>query len=149
MPPEPYLGNRRALFAMWGFFWVLMIAVAVQDNMFDRYISWWEPILWEGSSCVVATAWLLLQQHTMARWNPYLAQPLKWFGIHLAWLPVLAVTFIIGVFSIRHGVYALVGRTYHHRPWPGVFLYETVKLTLFMAPWLGIIFGLASFQRWK
>jgi len=144
-----YPGNRRALFAMWGLFWLLMTAVAVQDHISDPYIRWWEPLLWEGSSCIVATVWLVMQQRAMRRWNEYLAQPLKWFGHHLAWLPAIAVTFVVSIYAIRHGVYALAGRAYHHPSWSFIFVYETIKLTLFMALWLAIIFGLASFSLWK
>jgi len=150
MPSEPnYLGDRRALFALWGLFWLLMIAVAVQDDISDQYIKWWEPLLWEGSSCIFATAWLLLQQRYSRHWNRYLAQPLKWFGLHLAWFPVIALTFIVCIYSFRHGVYALLGDTYEHESWAFIFLYESVKLLLFTALWLAIIFGLASFSLWK
>jgi two-component system LytT family sensor kinase len=139
----------RALYSLWALFWLLMIAVAVQDNVANPYIQWWEPFLWEGSSCLCATAWLLLQQRRGRGWDQYLSQPVKWFGLHLAWLPVLVLTFIISVYALRHGVYALVGRSYTHRSWPFVFLYEAVKLTLFMALWLAIIFGFKSFSLWK
>jgi LytS/YehU family sensor histidine kinase len=139
----------RALYSLWALFWLLMIAVAVQDHISDAYTRWWEPFLWEGSSCVFATAWLVLQQRATRGWDQYLSQPLKWFGLHVPWLPVLAVTFVVCVYATRHGGYPLVGRSYHHASWPFVFMYETVKLTLFMGLWLAIIFGLKSFTLWK
>jgi len=139
----------RALYALWTLFWLLMIAVAVQDHISDPYIRWWEPFLWEGSSCVIATLWLGMQQRAGRSWDQYLGQPLKWFGLHLAWLPVLCVTFVVSVYAIRLGIYALTTETYDHPSWPFVFMYETVKLTLFMGLWLAIIFGLKSFSRWK
>jgi len=147
--PDSSLGTPRALYALWALFWLLMIAVAVQDNISDAHIKWWEPFLWECSSCLIATLWLVLQQRAGRRWNQYLSQPLKWFGLHLAWLPVLSLSFVITVYAIRHGVYALTGETYEHPSWSFVFLYETVKLTLFMGLWLAIIFGLKSFSLWK
>ena len=61
----------------------------------------------------------------------------------------VAVTFIVAIYSIRHAVYAAVGLTYDHAPWPTVFVYESVKLLLFSALWLAIIFGLESFGRWR
>jgi len=150
MPPDSnYPGNPRALYALWTLFWLLMIAVAVQDNISDPYIQWWEPFLWECSSAIVATAWLVLQQRRSRALDQYLSQPLKWFGLHMAWLPLLATTFVICVYSIRHGVYALAHETYEHPSWSFIFLYETVKLTLFMALWLAIIFGFKSFSLWK
>jgi signal transduction histidine kinase len=153
MPESNYsadsFGNPRGLYTLWALFWLLMIAVAVQDNISDAYIKWWEPLLWEGSSCFVATLWLVLQQRASRNWNQYLSQPLKWFGLHLAWLPALALTFVVSVYAIRHGIYALAGETYEHPSWAFVFVYEAVKLTLFMGLWLAIIFGLKSFSLWK
>jgi two-component system LytT family sensor kinase len=150
MPPEPnYPGDKRALFALWTLFWLLIMAVAIQEHFSDPHVKWWEPILWEGSSCLAATAWILLQQRVAHRWDEYLAQPLKWFGKHLLWLPVIAVTFITFIYAFRHGVYALTGKTYEHAPWPYTFLYESIKLVLFTALWLAIIFGLASFSLWR
>jgi LytS/YehU family sensor histidine kinase len=142
-------GSNRALFALWALFWLLMVVVAVQDNRHSHGIQWWEPLLWEGSSCVLATFWLVLERRAAHRWNEYLAQPWRWFAKHLVWLPVIFVTFILVVYGIRHGVYALAGETYEHDSWPAVFVYESVKLTLFTGLWLGIIFGLASFTRWR
>ncbi len=150
MRPEPnYLGNQRPLYALWALFWLLMIAVSIEDNIGNPYIRWWEPFLWEGSSGVFGTAWLLLQERRGRGWDQYLSRPLKWFGLHLAWLPVIAFTFVVSVYAFRHGVYALVGRTYEHPSWSFVFVYETLKLTLFMALWLAIIFGFKSFALWK
>jgi sensor histidine kinase YesM len=142
-------GTNRALFGLWALFWLLMIVVAVQDHLDDHGIQWWEPLLWEGSSCLVATFWLLLERRAAKRWNEYLAQPWLWFAKHLVWLPVVAVTFVIAVYGIRHGVYALTSETYEHYSGPFLFFYESVKLTLFAGLWMGIIFGLASFTRWR
>ena len=141
--------SNRALFALWALFWLLMAVVAIQEQLDDSDIRWWEPILWEGSSCVLATCWLLLERRASHRWNDYLAQPWRWFAKHLVWLPAIFVTFIVVVYGIRHGVYALIGEIYEHDSWPTVFVYESVKLTLFTGLWLGIIFGLASFERWR
>jgi LytS/YehU family sensor histidine kinase len=57
--------------------------------------------------------------------------------------------FVVSVYALRHGVYALAGETYEHPPWPYLFFYEGVKLLLFAGLWLGIIFGLASFASWR
>jgi two-component sensor histidine kinase len=149
LPAPNYPETDRALYALWTLFWALMIAVAIQDHASDTSVKWWEPILWEGSSCLVATAWILLQRRASRRWDEYLGQPFKWFGKHLVWLPVIAVSFIVVVYAIRHGVYALTDETYEHAPWPYTFIYESIKLVLFSALWLAIIFGLASFSKWR
>jgi len=140
---------NRALFGLWGLFWLLMVTVEVQDSHDNHGIQWWEPYLWEGSSCLVATFWLLLERRVSARWNEYLAQPLRWFIKHLLWLPVIAVTFIVAVYAIRHGVYALADEVYEHESWSFIFFYESLKLSLYAGLWLGIIFGLESFERWR
>jgi two-component system LytT family sensor kinase len=138
-----------ALFAIWTLFWLLMIMVSVEDHGDSRRDLWWEPYLWEGSSCLVATLWLGLQRRIAPRWNAYLTQPFRWFGRHMLWFPAFAVSFVVLVYAIRHGVYALLHLTYHHRAWPELFVYETIKLLLYTALWLCIIFGLASFTLWR
>jgi LytS/YehU family sensor histidine kinase len=141
--------NNSALFYLWGLFWLLMAAVSFEDNRHDSGVLWWQPLLWEGSSCLVGTAWLLLERRMANRWDPLLGDPVRWFGRHFAWLPVVVVTFIASVYTIRHGVYALAGLTYTHDAWPQVFFYESLKLLLFSALWFSIIFGLSSFARWQ
>lgn len=140
---------ERVLYVIWALFWLIMILVAVQERLHNPYTRWWEPLLWEGSSCVVATAGMLLQRHAKQRYSSYLDQPLQWFGAHLRWLPLIIVTFISSAYAIRHGVYAVVGDAYEHRPWSFVFVYEALKLTLFTGLWLGIIFGFDSFEQWQ
>ena len=149
--PTPLLspGINRALFALWGLFWLLMVSVSIQDHLDDHGVKWWEPILWEGSSCLFATFWLLMQRRVARDWDTYLTHPLRWFGKHLVWLPVIAVTFIVSIYSLRHGVYALTDEIYEHHGWTATFIYESVKLVLFSALWLCIIFGLESFGGWQ
>jgi hypothetical protein len=141
--------SSRALYALWALFWLLMISVAIQDNLDDPGVRWWEPVLWETSSCLVATGWLLLQRRVARDWDVYLTQPFRWFGKHVAWLPVIIVTFIASIYAIRHGVYAFTDEVYEHRGWVETFFYESVKIVLFAALWLCIIFGLESFGGWR
>lgn len=141
--------SSRALYALWALFWLLMISVAIQDNLDDDGVRWWEPLLWEGSSCLVATGWLLLQRRVARDWDVYLTQPFRWFAKHIAWLPVIIVSFIVSIYAIRHGVYALTDEIYEHRGWFETFFYEAVKIVLFSALWLCIIFGLESFGGWR
>jgi hypothetical protein len=141
--------TNRALFGLWALFWLLMIVIAVEDEHGDAGILWWEPLVWEGSSCVVATVWLILERRFSHRWDEYLADPWRWFGKHLAWMPLIAVTFVVAIYGIRHGIYALTTETYEHESWAYLFFYESVKLVLFAGLWLGIIFGLSSFVRWR
>lgn len=141
--------TNLTLWLIWGVFWLLMMVISVQDQLDNDAIRWWEPILWEGSSAVGATLWLVLQRRAQARYAQYLDQPLRWFGHQLKWLPLIAITFVAGVFALRHGVYYLAGETYEHESWTFVFLYESIKLTLFFGLWMGIVFGLDSYGQWQ
>lgn len=138
-----------AVLWLWALFWLLMITVSIEEHLRDSDISWWEPVLWEGSSALVASCWMLIAMRASNRYTRYLDRPLVWFGRHLLWLPLLAVTFIPAVYAIRHAVYEVVGRTYHHEQWPFLFVYETIKLALFAGLWLGILFGFDSHVQWK
>ena len=140
---------QRMLLAIWAVFWLIMILVGLQDGLRNQFIRWWEPLLWEGSSCVGATAWMLWQRRSKQRFAAYLDQPLQWFGRHLIWLPALIATFIVFVYSVRHAIYALVGDTYEHEAWLFIVGYESLKLVLFTGLWLGIIFGFDSFEQWQ
>ena len=141
--------SARILPALWAAFWLLMISASLQDAMRNPRIRWWEPVLWEGSSALVATGWMLLAVKVRARYAIYLDRPLAWFGHYLRWLPLAAVTFVTAVYAIRHGVYALAGRPYEHAGWAFIFVYETVKLILFTGLWLGILFGVDTHGQWQ
>jgi signal transduction histidine kinase len=147
--PTTTTASNRALFALWIPFWLLMLVIAVEDNRDDPGIRWWEPLLWEGSSLLVATGWLLLQRRVSARWNADIGNPWRWFGRHAAWLPIIGITFVPLIYGIRHGVYAFTGEIYEHRPLLDLFFYESIKLLLFAGLWLGIIFGIESFASWQ
>jgi len=137
--------SNRVLFALWGLFWLLMVVVAVEDQRNNPHIQWWEPLLWEGSSCIVATCWLALQRRVSTRWNEYLDFPLRWFGRHLVWLPLIILSFVVAVYALRNAVYAMTGVVYVHPSWDFLLFYEGIKLLLFTSLWLCIIFGFASF----
>jgi len=138
-----------AIWWLWGLFWLLMITTALQDAMRNPAISWWEPILWEGSSAIAASGWLFLGMWTRERYVRYLDRPLVWFGYHLRWLLLIVPTFIAVVYAARHGMYELVGRVYEHPPWLWVFVYESLKIILFAGLWLGILFGFDSYAQWR
>lgn len=126
-----------------------MITTALQDALRNPAISWWEPLLWEGSSAVAASCWLFLGMRSRERYAQYLESPLLWFGYHLRWLLVVIPTFIAAVYGVRHGVYELAGRSYDHPPWAWVFVYESLKILLFAGLWLGILFGFDSYAQWR
>ena len=106
-------------------------------------------MLWEGSSALFATLWFVLQRRVNRSYAISLDRPARWFWHHTKWLPLVVTTFVACIYATRHAVYALVGKTYEHAAWPQLFVYESVKVVLFMGLWLGIIFGIESFLRWQ
>lgn len=139
----------RTLLMLWGLFWLLMMIVAVQDYSRGNERDFWQPLLWEGSSALVASCWLWLQRRIDRRYAIHLDQPARWFAHHLKWLPIVALTFIPTIYGIRYAVYAALGTPYQHDTWPFLIVYESIKLLLFAGLWLGIIFGLSTFAQWQ
>jgi two-component system, LytTR family, sensor kinase len=84
-----------------------------------------------------------------SRHKHLLATPLNWFWQHLKWLPLIAALFVVVAFGMRHGIYMLLGERYTHAPWLQIYLYEMVKLALFLGLWLGVLFGILSFLAWR
>ncbi|GAB2561463.1 histidine kinase [Dyella jejuensis] len=135
--------------ALWVAFWLLMISVSIGNEFHNPLARWWEPVLWEGSSALVSTGWMWLAVRVRGRYASYLDKPLIWFGNYLWWLPLVFITWISAVYAIRGGVYAAVGSTYEHPGWGFVFVYESIKLTIFAGLWLGILFGIDSYAQWQ
>ena len=133
------------LYVIWGFCCALMITVAVIDYFHDGGRHWWEPVVWEGSSMLFVTGLLIAQRCLGKRYSVYVEQPARWFGHHLKWLPLAVVLFTVLVYGTRNGIYALLGETYRHRSWDSAFTYEAIKVTLFVCPWLGVIFSFESY----
>jgi len=146
---SPAARANTVLFALWALFWVAMIAVGFQDALRNPLVRWWEPLLWESSSAFVATLWFLLQRRADAAYAQYLDRPWLWFTHHAKWLLLLIPSFIVSTYLLRHGLYRLLGEEYRHEPWSFIIAYESVKLTLFVSLWLGIIFGFNSFAQWR
>lgn len=141
--------NKRATFSLsiaWLLFWAMMVATAVQDFLRNDDGPLWQPILWESSSAVVATLLLAVQRIGTRRDDGLVATPVRWFARQALWLPLWWLLFTPLAFGIRHGVYALAGRTYDHRPWPETFLYEDIKISIFFAIFTLITFGVLSFR---
>jgi hypothetical protein len=134
---------------LWAIFWLLMISVSLEDGLRNAHTRWWEPVLWEGSSALVATAWMLLAVRVRKYYAAYLDRPLIWFGQYLRWLPLTIITWLVLVYPMRLSVYALLGRTYEHPGWSFVVVYESFKLIIFTGLWLGILFGFDSYGQWQ
>jgi hypothetical protein len=144
-PPQ----TSTTFWALWAAFWLLMIGVAIEDQLRDPLTRWWEPFLTEGSSALVSTGWMWLAVRVRGRHARYLDRPLIWFASYLRWLPLVFITWITAVYAIRHGVYAAAGRTYEHSGWGFVFVYESLKITYNAGLWLGVLFGIDSYGQWQ
>lgn len=125
-------------------FWALMVAVAIQDYWRDGGHDLWEPIFWESSSALVGSFLFYLQWPVMVD-RQLLQTPRRWFLRLVSHLPLICISFIVLTFSIRHGVYAIIGRRYQHDPWLEVFIYESIKLSIFIGLFYVVVFGVQSY----
>jgi hypothetical protein len=140
--------RRNLVFILaWVLFWTLMVLVAVQDFQRNEHSpDIWKPILWEGSSALVATALVLAQLRFSRSHDELIASPLRWFARQALWLPLWWIAFTPLAFGIRHAVYLLLGATYYHDPWPRLFVYESMKISIFVGLFTAIRFGIKSYQ---
>jgi len=139
--------SKIAAAIAWLLFWTLLVLVAVEDFRRDGGTAWWQPVLWESSSACVATLLLVAQRRATARYDHLIATPWRWFALHAATLPLFWIAFVPLVFGIRHAVYGLAGASYEHEPWGEVFVYEAMKLTVFLGLFSVIGFGLLSYRE--
>lgn len=142
--------NRRAtlsLLGAWILFWAMMIATAVQDFLRHQdHGPIWQPFLWESSSMAVATLLLSLQRLGTRRYDALLATPVRWFARQAPWLLVWWILFTPLAFGIRHAVHSLLGVEYRHESWADTFLYENIKISIFVVIFTLITFGVLSFR---
>ena len=139
--PSPSL---RGFLVAWGVFWVLQATVSVQDYQRSGHAGFWPPLLWEGSSCMVASVIAWMQWSQLYRQDRLLGNAWRWFGTSLVWLPPVAVSFVAVVYALRHAAYALAGTSYRHEPWGQVFAYEAIKFSLFYLLFMAVLFGMRS-----
>lgn len=139
----------RVLCALWAMFFLLLLITEVQDHWGIPGVRWWEPLVWIGTSGVAASFWLIAYWRDRHRSLQYLGEPARWLWRQLRWFPLTALAFVTFTYALRHGIYALLGHEYQHESWTFVFIYESVKLWLFLGLWLGILFALESFDHWQ
>ena len=142
---EPKITSRIAILVAWLLFWAMMVSVAVQDYLRDGGSELWEPVLWETSSMVAATALMFVQRHFTRPYDHLLARPWRWLGLQALWLPLYWICFTPLAFGIRHAVYGMAGRVYQHGPWAETFFYESLKLSVFVGMFVLILFGILSY----
>ncbi len=143
--------NRRATVSLaiaWLLFWAMMVATAVQDYLRHEvgHGGLWQPILWESSSMAVASLLLAMQRLGTRSYDGLLSTPARWFARQAVWLPVWWLLFTPLAFGIRHAVYTWLGAEYRHEPWGETFLYENIKISIFVVIFTLITFGVLSFR---
>jgi two-component system, LytTR family, sensor kinase len=140
--------RRNAVFILaWLLFWALMVLVAVQDYIRNEHgDALWKPVLWETSSALVVTVLALVQVRCSRTDDRLLGTPWRWFARQALWLPMYWIAFVPLAFGIRHGVYALAGEVYEHDPPGRLFLYESMKISIFVGLFTVIRFGIKSWR---
>jgi hypothetical protein len=129
----------------WSLFWLLMLTISLHDHLRSRPAApWWLPLVWDGSSCLVATVILAWQWRRLPRLDDRLHSPRRWFGAVLWGLPLWAPLFVSLVYALRHALYALAGAEYRHEPWAAVYRYEMLKFALFYGLFAAVGFGLRA-----
>jgi hypothetical protein len=130
----PTLRRNHVFVLAWILFWTLQVFVAVQDFVRNGHSdALWKPIRWETSSALTATVLALIQLRRSRADARVLGAPGRWFARQARWLPLYWIAFVPLAFGMRHGVYALMGETYHHDPLPRLFLYESLDAELLLA----------------
>lgn len=143
-PPAAADPSVRPFVVAWAVFWLLMFSAAVQSEALHGGVPLWQPLLWEGSSCLVTTAMLLAAWPLLVRCDARLPVPRRWFATVLAPLPLLAPLFVAAVYALRHAAYALLGQAYHHPPWGPLLVHEMLRFALFYGLFVAVLFGLRS-----
>jgi hypothetical protein len=143
--PRPLRRLAGGLLLAWAAFWLLMIAVGVQEHLREGSPHLWRPVIDEGSSMLVATVVALVQWRLCERLDPLLARPRRWFLRVLAWTPLVAVAFVLVVQGIRIGAFSLLDIPAPRDPWPAALLYESLKFAIFYVLFTGVQFGVRSY----
>lgn len=140
VPQQP----TRAFALAWAIFWLLMGTIAVQDHLRRARQPLWLPLLWEGSSALVATLLVLLLWRQLPRQDAWLATPVRWMRRPLLLMLPAALAFVLTVQGLRLAAHAALGLPYRHDPWPQLLAYETLKFCIFYLLFAAALYGLRA-----
>jgi two-component system, LytTR family, sensor kinase len=143
-PPNPW----RRLIWPWVAFWLVMLAVGIQESLWTGELRFWRPLVNSGTSALGATVLLAVQMRRTARFDRFLNRPLQWFLRAWAWMPLQMIAYITAMYAMRIGIYALGGLRYEHGPWREILAYEATTFILYYALFGGIHFGVRSYLAW-
>jgi hypothetical protein len=147
MSALPDSRTKLIFFLAWVLLWLLLVAVGVQEYWREGGRAFWQPVLWESTSVLVAALLLLLQRRFTRPRDALLATPKKWFALQFAWLPFNCIAFVLLTFGLRHAIYAALGQTYRHQAWLPLFWYESIKVSLLFAMANVVMFGVLSWRQ--
>jgi Histidine kinase len=133
-----------ALAVLWATLWTLISLDEITGYIHDPSIPVWQPLVLLSISTGTIVIWLWFELRS-ARYLEVPLDPARpWFHHHLRRLPLLAIGYIVIVFGLRHGLFALAGARYQHVTWRILGPFEFVKASLFYGLWLGLVYGTLS-----
>jgi signal transduction histidine kinase len=149
-PNAPWREARTLLIPLAALWATLSMLVSVVEN--SNYFHDPSSPRWQGIALILVPTftiivWLILELRS-ARYQQLPLEPLRpWIAHFLRRLPVLAASYIMIVFGLRHAIFAAAGAEYNHIPWRGLLPFELIKATLFYCLWLGLVYGTLSLLR--
>ena len=144
LPARIWLGALLA----WAAFWCLMLLVGIQDEARQGMRDVWRPYVDYGTAAFMATGVALWKIRQARGTDLALRRPLRWLAWQVAETLPLLLVYVGALYGLRLGIYALAGSHYRHAPWAEVLLYEGAKFLIFYGLFIGIHFGLRSYQGW-
>jgi two-component sensor histidine kinase len=128
---------------------LLLVTAELPLYVHSAGVPLWQVLVIGFSEVLVVGGWLLFDLHS-PRYGaaPPPDRPVRWFWHHARRLPLLAMGFIAGTYTLRWLAFAAFGAAY--RPyWPIVLPYESFKVLLLLCCWLALIFGICSFLQMR
>jgi len=129
---------------LWATLWTLISASEISGYIHDPSVPVWQPVALLLISTGTIAAWLTVELRSTRYFEVPLDPPLSWFHHQLRRLPLLALCYLVIVFGVRHGLFALAGAPYRHAPWRILVPFESAKASLFYCLWLGLTYGTLS-----
>ena len=133
--------------ALWATLWTLISISENSSYIHDPSIPVWQPTVLLSVSTGTIVVWLILELRSARYLEVPLDPPRPWFHRQLRRLPLLAIGYVVVVFGLRLGLFALVGTKYRHLTWGILAPFEFVKASLFYCLWLGLVYGTLSHIR--
>ncbi|HTL91264.1 MAG TPA: histidine kinase [Steroidobacteraceae bacterium] len=136
------------LAALWLLLWTLVALVEVATLIHNPRVPHWHPAVIVLASTFVLGMWLAWALASR-RFERFPLDPSSaWFKHQFRLLPVMIILCIPLTWGLRQLFGLIVHRHYYVMP-PFMLPYEAVKLALFLALWLGLIYGLLTLERWR